>query len=142
MENAEFYISFTGPASRFPVLSQFFDRLVAVKSKMPEIPAEFAETTVLILDPAWIDLLDSEAFDKVTTSDSWALEDILDCLLNGEYWLVNVTFSGETGRLVYDPWAYPFGGTAPLKAFVRMFGFEVSRDSFEDGFAESQQRKV
>jgi hypothetical protein len=141
MDNTEFYIAFTGPASRFPALSRFFDRLVAVKATMPEIPTEFATRDVLIRDPAWIDLLDSEAFENATRSDSWGLEDILDCVLNGEYLLVNLSFDGHSGRLLYDPWAYPFGGTDPLKALVKMFGYEITRDSYWDGFAESAHQR-
>lgn len=108
---------------------------------MAQIPAESAALDLLILDGTWIDLLDSEAFEKATECDSWGLEDILSCVLNGEYWLVNLTFDDQAGRLVYDPWAFPFGGTDPLKALVRMFGYEISRDSFWDGFAESLHQK-
>ena len=135
MVGEEFYIAFIGSADRFAALSRFFDRLVATKSAISETPTSDGVQT-LVSDSAWIDLLDNQAIEILTREGAWALEDILDCVLQGEYTLVGVTFDGRSGRLIYEPWAYPFGGTDALKALVETFGLEVSRDSFHDGFAE------
>jgi len=135
MVGEEFYIAFIGSADRFAALSRFFDRLVATKSAISETPTSDGVQT-LVSDSAWIDLLDNQAIEILTREGAWALEDILDCVLQGEYALVGVTFDGRSGRLIYEPWAYPFGGTDALKALVETFGLEVSRDSFHDGFAE------
>src|SRR3954467_10487758 len=108
MENAEFYIAFAGPAPRFSPFSRFFDRIVSVKAAMAQIPQEYSALQALIRDSAWIDLLDGDAFASATESDSWGLEDVLASVLNGEYQLVSLTFDGHSGRLVYDPWAFPF----------------------------------
>lgn len=35
-----------------------------------------------------------------------------------------------------------FGGTDPLKALVTTFGFDVTRDSFHDGYAEWVNREI
>ena len=135
MAGEEFYIAFIGSADRFAALSRFFDRLVATKSAISETPTSDGVQT-LVSDSAWIDLLDNQAIEMLTREGAWALEDILDCVLQGEYTFVAVTFDGRSGRLIYEPWAYPFGGTDALKALVETFGLEVSRDSYHDGFAE------
>ena len=135
MAGEEFYIAFIGSADRFAALSRFFDRLVATKSAISETPTPDGVQT-LVSDSAWIDSLDNQAIERLTREGAWALEDILDCVLQGEYTLVGVTFDGRSGRLIYEPWAYPFGGTDALKAPVETFGLEVWGDSFHDGFAE------
>jgi hypothetical protein len=138
----DFYIAFTGDVSRVSALSRFFDRLAATKAALLEAPPDPNAVEAIVKDSAWIDLLDVGAFEKLTGQEEWQLEDILQCVLNGEYHLVGVSFDGRSGRLVYDPWAYPFGGTDPLKALVRVFGLEVVRDSFWDGFAEWQRKNA
>jgi len=135
MAGEEFYIAFIGTADRFAALSRFFDRLVSAKSAISETATPDG-VQALVRDSAWIDSLDSQAIEKLTREGAWALEDILDCVLEGEYTLVAVTFDGRSGRLIYEPWAYPFGGTDALKALVETFGLEVSRDSFHEGFAK------
>jgi hypothetical protein len=67
---------------------------------------------------------------------------MLDCILNGEYTLVGLSFDGRSGPLIDDPRAYPFGGTSPLKALVTTFGFEVTRESCHDGCAEWVNREI
>ena len=135
MASEQFYIAFSGTADRFAALSRFFDRLVATKSALSEAVTPDG-IQALVQDSAWIDSLDNQAIEKLTCEGAWALEDILDCVLQGEYTLVAVTFDGGSGQLIYEPWAYPFGGTDALKALVKTFDLEVSRDSFHDGFAE------
>ena len=137
----DFYIAFAGPASRFAALSAFFERLASKKTALSASTDACAAIETIIREPAWIDLLDAEAFQKVT-GDGWDLESMFDCILNGEYTLVSLFFDGQAGRLVYDPWAYPFGGTDPLKALVTTFGFDVTRDSFHDGYAEWVNREI
>ena len=109
MVGEEFYVAFIGSADRFAALSRFFDRLVATKSAISETPTPDGVQT-LVSDSAWIDSLDNQAIERLTREGAWALEDILDCVLQGEYTLVGVTFDGRSGRLIYEPWAYPFGG--------------------------------
>ena len=142
MANKEFSVAFTGDFSRFAAFSRFFDRLAAAKAALREVPADPHAVEAILKDSTWVDLLDAGALEKVTSQGEWHLEDILECVLNGEYRLVTVTFDGQMGRLVYDPWAYPFGGTDPLKALVRIFGFEIAGDSFWDGFAEWQRKSA
>ena len=141
MTDEAFYIAFGGPACRFPALSAFYERLASKRKALIDSPDSAAAIQAIIREPAWIDILDAEAFQKVT-GDGWDLESILYCILNGEYTLIGLSFDGRSGRLVYDPWAYPFGGTDPLKALLTTFGFEVTRDSFHDGYAEWVNRQI
>lgn len=141
MVNADFYLDFDGPASRFPLLAAFFERLASKKSPLSESTDVCADTEAIIREPAWIDLLDTEAIQNVT-SDGWDLESMLDSILNGEYSLVSLSFDSGSGRLVYDPLTYPFGGTDSLKALVTTFGFEVAHDSFHDGYVEWANREI
>ncbi len=140
MQNAEFYIAFTGRPARFVVLSKFFDRLASVKKALDDGPTPAEVMKKAVSDNGWVDLLDDEAVEVLCSTNAWQLEDILDCVLHGEYNLDSVTFDGQSGRLIYDPWSYPFGGTDPIKALIETFGLQVTRDSFHDGFAEWKSR--
>src|SRR4051794_40073881 len=97
-EDADFFIAFQGAPSRFPSLLRFFERLKAVKESMTQIPVDSPDLEDQMRDPAWIDLLDSDAFEWITTSGEWGLEDLVDCVLNGEYLLQSLTFDGRAGR--------------------------------------------
>jgi hypothetical protein len=142
MATDDFSITFTGTAARFAALSRFLNRLVSTKARIAEGAADPGTVEAVIRDAAWVDLLDDAANEKLTGANGWRLEDLLECVLRGEYLLVGVTFDGREGRLVYDPWAYPFGGTDALIALVEVFGLEVTRDSFRDGFAEWRARNA
>ncbi|MEQ8210267.1 MAG: hypothetical protein RH917_10590 [Lacipirellulaceae bacterium] len=126
----DFRIEFTGPAERFPCLARVFSRLQEVKTDNPAL--EDGQRHELVDNPAWLDLLDETAVELLTSEISWPLEDILDCLLAGEYELVSLSYTEGAGKLVYDPWSFPFGGTDPLKGMLESFGFEVQIDSFYD----------
>jgi hypothetical protein len=140
MKGEDFYIAFRGNKDRFEILSRFIDRLKSVKATLlnEESPDEAIRRSVL--DNTWIDLLDSAAIERLSANGAWQLEDILECVLNGEYELVSVCLDGQAGRLIYDPWSFPFGGTDPIKALIEAFGMEITRDSFHDGFNEWQKR--
>ena len=124
-----FHIAFTGSPDRFPVLKRVFDRIREVKPQC--VGLDFEARGAVIDDPAWIDLLDDSSIAKMSEPDAWQLEDILDCMLTGEYDLLSVTFS-DTGRLEFDPHSFPFGGTDPIRALIESFGFIVSHDSCYD----------
>jgi len=158
MTDADFHIAFEGSPARYAVLDRFFDRLRAAKvaleaevekafeaeeAKAFDADAEDADfgacRRAVVRDASWLDLLDASAIDAMTAPGRWSLEDLLDCLLAGDYELVGLTFDGRRGRLVYEPCGYPFGGTSPLVGLVEAFGLAVTRDSFHDGFAEWQE---
>ena len=122
-----FSITFSGSPDRFPILKRVFDRIREVKPQCIGFDARGA----VIDDPAWIDLLDDASITKMSEPDAWQLEDILDCMLTGEYDLLSVTFS-DIGRLEYDPHSFPFGGTDSMRALIESFGFSVTHDSCYD----------
>ncbi|MCA9068665.1 MAG: hypothetical protein KDA84_07070 [Planctomycetaceae bacterium] len=133
-----FFIAFTDSslASPFEAFARFFDRLVKEKQYLETAgDFDFALKSI-IREPVWIDFFDESTLSRVTSSSSWELEDILETVLCGEYHLVSLKFDGVAGQLVYEPWSFPFGGTDVLKVVVRLFGFEVVRDSFWDGYDE------
>ena len=124
-----FSITFSGSPDRFPILKRVFDRIHEVKPQC--IGFDFDARGAVIDDPAWIDLLDDASITKMSEPDAWQLEDILDCMLTGEYDLLSVTFS-DIGRLEYDPHSFPFGGTDSMRALIESFGFSVTHDSCYD----------
>jgi hypothetical protein len=134
-----FYIAFDGSPDQLPSLQRFLAEVKTVKGT-GELSAEQVRRAVG--DSKWIDLLDSATLQRLTDGKHWSLEDILDCLLKGEYELLGIEFADGSGRLLYDPFSFPFGGTGPLKGLVQAFGYEVTRDSFHDGFAEWQSGRA
>lgn len=124
-----FFIAFPGPADYFPILECMFNRIRDVKPQCADL--DFDARGAVIDDPVWVDLLDDASIDAMSAPDAWALEDILDCMLTGEYALLSVTFSG-TGRVEYDPYSFPFGGADPIRALIATFGFIMTHDSCYD----------
>lgn len=126
----DLYIAFTGTPERFAALSRFFERLAWEK-------AAVANQVIGVDDVCvdWHALLDAEAAARLGDEGIWGVEDIIDCVLNADYRLVGLEFDGRSGRLLYDPYGYPFG-TDPLKGLVELFGLRVTADSFYDGYAE------
>ena len=65
-------------------------------------------------------------------SPPWHFDSMIDAILNGEYKLLGLhRLSDSEAQLEFDPEAYPFGGTASLRALVRCFGHPVT--GFNDG---------
>jgi hypothetical protein len=129
------YIGFTGPPELVPVLKRFLEEVARTKQASPE-GVVVEDRVPVIQDGKWIDLLPETVIERLVAPETWDLEDILDCLLTGEYELTGVELADGEGRLLYEPLAFPFGGTDPLKATLEAFGFSVTEDSFHDGFAE------
>jgi hypothetical protein len=124
------------------LLSKFVEKLAATKSTMSEESISSEDLRSIVQDNAWIDLLDEHAIEVLSSNKGWRLEDVLDCILTGEYSLLYTTFDGGNGRLVYDPWSFPFGGTDAMKALIRTFGLNVTRDSLHDGFDEWKNSRL
>lgn len=136
MKDEPFYIAFEGPAERAAMLHRFVTELAAEKAANSDRSMSVDECGRIIDNPKWLDLLDSVAIERLTDGQHWQLEDILECILYGEYHLLDIEFADGHGRLLYDPLAFPFGGTDPIKALVEVFGFRVTWDSLHDGYAE------
>jgi hypothetical protein len=131
-----FYIAFEGPTERAAMLRRIVEELASEKAAHSDGSMIVDECELIIADPKWLDFLDPSALNLLTDANHWPLEDILECILRGEYELLGVEFADNCGRLLYNPFSFPFGGTDSIKAIVEVFGLRVIRDSFHDGFAE------
>ena len=136
MQNEPFYIAFEGAAEPAATLRRFVAEVAAQNVANSDGSMIVEDRERIITDPKWLDLFDAPAIARLTDGDHWGLEDILDCMMSGEYRLLDVEFAGGFGRLLYDPLAFPFGSTDPIKALVEVCGLRVTRDSFHDGYAE------
>jgi hypothetical protein len=135
MKQEPFFIAFEGPAESVAVLRRFVSAVAAAKVANSDGSLVVEDRESVIADPKWIGLLDPTSVGRLNRNGNWSLDDILDCMLSAEYELLDVAFSDSTGRLLYDPLAFPFGGTDPLKALVEITGLHVTGDSFYDGAA-------
>jgi hypothetical protein len=51
---------------------------------------------------------------------------MIEAFKNGEYELISCELvSSDMAQLEYNPLAFPYGGTDPIKALVEAFGFHV-----------------
>ena len=58
----------------------------------------------------------------------WDFESVIDAIISGEYEIIGceVVESG-IGRLYFEPWAYPYGGTEPLVQLIMPFNIKIIR---------------
>lgn len=55
----------------------------------------------------------------------WDMGSMLDSLADGEYVLVGIEERDGSLHLLFDPQAYPFGGTGCMVAFLECFGHTI-----------------
>src|SRR5262245_33489396 len=108
MRTKPFYIDFDGPAERVPALARFLSQLAAEKAANADGSMIVEDCEPIIADGKWLDLLDPATLRRMTDGRHWGLEDILLCVLQGEYRLLGVEFADGRGRLLYEPLAAPF----------------------------------
>lgn len=59
----------------------------------------------------------------------WDFESMLDAFRDGEYELLKCErMDAETGRLTFDPHAWPYGGCGCMKALIEAFGHTVTAE--------------
>jgi hypothetical protein len=87
-----------GHPARYVALARFFDRLRSAKAAADSDAA--MDLGTVVRDPAWVDLLDADAFEAMCAPDGWPLEELLECILGGDRELVGLTVDGRAGRLV------------------------------------------
>ncbi len=64
-----------------------------------------------------------ERFTDPSLKTPWQFTSMLDAFCNGDYTLIAIDrTSSTTGRLRFDPLAYPYGGTGCMHALVECFG--------------------
>jgi len=67
----------------------------------------------------------------------WDFSSMLDGIREGEYALLGVRSDDmQTGFLEFDPHAFPFGGTASLRALILAYGHELLGYDDGTGFVE------
>ncbi|RYD85085.1 MAG: hypothetical protein EOP84_03575 [Verrucomicrobiaceae bacterium] len=141
MSANDFVITFEAPHGCNPLIRGFFMWLRGIKHQMSNDAGSVEERESFIRSPEWTKFINEEVISRLGTEGAWDPEDLIDCILSGEYLLVSLDFSdNQTGTLCYDPKAFPFGGTDALKGFVGLYGYTVTRDSFWDGYPDFVHR--
>ncbi len=71
----------------------------------------------------------------------WEFESLIDTIFQGEYELISISKLEDKGKLKYNPWAGPFGGTESLVELIESFGNEVTYDYWHNGPHKRQKCK-
>jgi hypothetical protein len=61
----------------------------------------------------------------------WDFDSLIEAFANGEYQILGIRRQGGTGRLEFEPDAFPYGGTGCMQALVEAFDFVVT--TIDDG---------
>jgi hypothetical protein len=129
------------------------DRFKKLQNFFYAIKHDKAEENVIPNDSKWIGYFDEEALLKFwwPTSDElkeyaklwrdtpvnerltssklqhpWDFESMIDAFANGEYDFVSCeTISEGKGRIEFNPWAWPYGGSGAFKALIEYQGFKI-----------------
>lgn len=76
----------------------------------------------------WFSTPVPQRFTDPSLKTPWDFGSMIDAFRNGEYDLIACRrVSTETGRLEFEPHAWPFGGTGCMRALVEAFGHRVIR---------------
>lgn len=68
-------------------------------------------------------------------SGRWPFRNVFETLGHVEYVPVACRLITEgVGRIEFEPWAFPYGGTGSLHALIRSFGFELIGENAGFGF--------
>lgn len=117
------------------------------------IKKDKAEENVISNDSKWISYFDEETLSKFwwPTSDDlkeyaklwnetpvneqlispklqhpWDFESMIDAFANGEYEFVSCEWiSNIKGRIEFNPWCWPYGGSDAFRALIEYHGFKI-----------------
>lgn len=135
MSSGDFSITFKGQHDRAPLIRGFFAWLRDIKLAATDGTGAVEGRETFINSSEWTRFIDEEVFARLGSASVWDPEDVIDCVLSGEYLLISLQLSDDqTGILRYDPSAFPFGGTDALKGFLTLYGYTVTGDSFWDEY--------
>jgi hypothetical protein len=68
-------------------------------------------------------------FSDPSLKTAWTFGSMIDAFRNGEYELLGCRrVDGRMGRLEYEPFAGPYGGTGCMRALLEAFGHRVTRE--------------
>jgi hypothetical protein len=131
MSADDFTITFQGRHDRAPLIEAFFSWLKGIKLSANDNAGVVEDRKEILEALEWLKFVDEGMLARIGNSGIWDPEDVIDCMLSGEYRLVSLELSDDqTGVLRYDPHAFPFGGVDPLKAFLVLHGYEITGSSF------------
>ena len=61
---------------------------------------------------------------------AWDFRSLIEAFRNGDYDLLGCQrASSETGRLAFEPFGWPYGGTGCMRALIEAFGHRVTIDA-------------
>lgn len=69
------------------------------------------------------------------TGQNWNFSSMIETILNCEYELENIEIekNKNIGKLIFEPFSYPFGGSESLIELIESFGNEIIYDSWNEG---------
>lgn len=143
---ADFYLEFeVTDGDRFQALSRVFDALRTAKQSgsfpsddawLPyfddEARSHFwwpSEEEVSQWQEQWLSTPVEERWTNPGLQQLWLFGSMLDAIREGEYGLIACSREGTSGRLRFEPYAWPSGGTSALQALIEAFGFRVTNDT-------------
>lgn len=138
MSSGDFSITFKGRHDRAPLIGGIFSWLRDVKLAAADGSGVVEDRENFIHSSDWSRFIDEEVLARLGSASVWDPEDLIDCILSGEYLLISLQLSDDqTGILRYAPSAFPFGGTDALKGFLTLYGYSVTGDSFWDEYSHA-----
>jgi hypothetical protein len=150
MNETPFYIEFiVNDLERFDLLKKVFNELKGSKEtnsfneddyylnffdeKAKAYFGTYSDEENLEWSEKWFSTPVEERWNNPDLQRKWDFGSMIEAFKNGEYELLSCEMVTEDkGRINYDPWAYPFGGTGCMKALAESFGFEVTREDWEE----------
>ncbi|URZ07498.1 hypothetical protein [Clostridium felsineum] len=68
----------------------------------------------------------NERFTSPKLQHPWDFESMIDAFANGEYDFVSCErISNGKGRIEFNPWAWPYGGSSSFRALIEYHGFKI-----------------
>lgn len=74
----------------------------------------------------WKETPINERFTSPKLQHPWDFESMIDAFSNGEYDFVSCErISNEKGRIEFNPWSWPYGGSGAFRALIEYQGFKI-----------------
>ncbi|URZ04285.1 hypothetical protein [Clostridium felsineum] len=146
MENCYFEFEINNN-DRFSKLQEFFYELKEEKAK-DDITSDdskwisYFEEAVLMkfwwptshelkeYETLWKETPINERFTSSKLQHPWDFESMIDSFSNGEYNFISCEqISNGKGRIEFNPWSWPYGGSGAFKALIEYQGFKILSES-------------
>ena len=73
----------------------------------------------------WFSTPVNERLKNPALQPHWDVSSFIEALINGEFLIEDLQIAGDEAKLVFNPLAYPYGGSGCLIAIVEAFGQSV-----------------